>query len=131
MIVFIISAPSGSGKSTLVKILGGVYSKDRGSIFVNQAEVDIPNPTRASARQTSGRTAMVAESARFPLLYARGAAQLTAGIILSVMLAAGLSWMLHRTWFGFHLRAVGGNPTAAASARVLERRSAWRWHCAT
>ncbi len=74
----------------------------------------------------SSRTAMVAESARFPLLYARGAAQLTAGIVLSVILAAGLSWMLHRTWFGFHLRAVGGNPTAAAYAGIAVPRIQWQ-----
>lgn len=74
----------------------------------------------------SSRTAMVADSARFPVMYAQGAAQLTAGIIVSIVLAMGLSWMLYRTWFGFHLRAVGENPTAAAYAGIAVPRIQWR-----
>lgn len=79
-----------------------------------------------NAGPSSSRTAMVADSARFPLLYAQGASQLTAGIVLSVVLAAGLSWMLRCTWFGFHLRAVGGNPTAAAYAGIAVPRIQWQ-----
>ncbi len=77
----------------------------------------------------SSRTAMIAGSARFPLLYTQGAAQLTAGILVSIGLAAGLSGMLYRTWFGFHLRAVGENPTAAAYAGIavprIHQRAMW------
>lgn len=32
---------NGAGKSTLIKVLGGIYSKDKGQIFVNGQEVEI------------------------------------------------------------------------------------------
>lgn len=32
---------NGAGKSTLMKILGGIYSKDSGKIFLNGKEVEI------------------------------------------------------------------------------------------
>lgn len=38
---------NGAGKSTLVKILTGVYSKDRGTIWVNNQKVEFQNPLDA------------------------------------------------------------------------------------
>ena len=35
---------NGAGKSTLVKIISGVYSKDKGKIFIGNKEVEISNP---------------------------------------------------------------------------------------
>lgn len=32
---------NGAGKSTLIKVLGGIYAKDKGQIFINGKEVDI------------------------------------------------------------------------------------------
>lgn len=32
---------NGAGKSTLIKILGGIYAKDSGQIYVNDKEVEI------------------------------------------------------------------------------------------
>lgn len=40
---------NGAGKSTLIKILGGVYKKNKGRILINDIEVDYDNPI--SARQ--------------------------------------------------------------------------------
>src|SRR5437762_2025172 len=38
---------NGAGKSTLMKVLAGVYTKDRGRILVKGREVDIPSPRAA------------------------------------------------------------------------------------
>ena len=34
---------NGAGKSTLIKILSGIYSKDKGNIFISNNEVFIKN----------------------------------------------------------------------------------------
>ena len=39
---------NGAGKSTLVKILAGIYSKDKGKIFLNGKEVKISNPKESN-----------------------------------------------------------------------------------
>jgi ribose transport system ATP-binding protein len=38
---------NGAGKSTLMKIIGGIYDKDDGQIFLNGQEVNIQNPRQA------------------------------------------------------------------------------------
>jgi ribose transport system ATP-binding protein len=38
---------NGAGKSTLMKILGGIYHKDGGHVFLNGDEVEIVNPRQA------------------------------------------------------------------------------------
>src|SRR5438477_9604449 len=38
---------NGAGKSTLMKVLAGVYARDRGRILVKGREVDIPTPRAA------------------------------------------------------------------------------------
>ncbi len=38
------------------------------------------------------------------------------GIVLGFLVAAGVGWMLKRSTFGFELRAVGSNPSAARTA---------------
>lgn len=39
---------NGAGKSTLVKILAGIYSKDKGKIFIDGREVKISNPKESN-----------------------------------------------------------------------------------
>lgn len=38
---------NGAGKSTLMNILGGIYSKDKGNIYIDGKETDIQSPTQA------------------------------------------------------------------------------------
>jgi general nucleoside transport system permease protein len=38
------------------------------------------------------------------------------GIVLAVLATAGVAWLINRSSFGFELRAVGLNPTAARTA---------------
>ena len=38
---------NGAGKSTLMKIIGGIYHKDAGHIYLNGGEVEIQNPRQA------------------------------------------------------------------------------------
>ncbi|MDD5017151.1 MAG: sugar ABC transporter ATP-binding protein [Eubacteriales bacterium] len=39
---------NGAGKSTFMNILGGIYSKDSGDIYINNKKVEIANPMRAT-----------------------------------------------------------------------------------
>ncbi len=56
---------NGAGKSTLVKIIGGVYRRDGGSILVDGREVDIPDPRSANA---AGISVIHQEFSLFPEL---------------------------------------------------------------
>jgi ribose transport system ATP-binding protein len=38
---------NGAGKSTLMKILGGIYSQDKGEIFINDVDCTVMTPERA------------------------------------------------------------------------------------
>ena len=38
---------NGAGKSTLVKILSGIYRPDTGTVFIDEAPIDLSNPTKA------------------------------------------------------------------------------------
>ena len=67
----------------------------------------------------ASRTAMIRESAHIPILYARGSGSVSWGIVLSMVIAVALSILLHRTWLGFQLRAVGNNVEAARYSGIL------------
>lgn len=66
----------------------------------------------------AGRAAWIQPSAELPPLAGSGMRQLTWGIVPAVLLAAGFSVYLRRAWSGFHLRAAGSNPEAAAAAGI-------------
>ncbi|RJP18814.1 MAG: ABC transporter permease [Candidatus Omnitrophota bacterium] len=66
-----------------------------------------------SGGQGTSRTALIHESAKMPLLLSFGAAETSGGIVVAVGIAVVLTFALYRTWFGFHLRAVGSNPKTA------------------
>jgi ABC-type uncharacterized transport system permease subunit len=45
------------------------------------------------------------------------------GIVLAVLVTAGVAWLLNRSAFGFELRAVGANPAAAKTAGISVART--------
>ena len=47
-----------------------------------------------------------------------GALRVNLGIVLAVLVTAGVAWLLNRSAFGFELRAVGANPAAARTAGI-------------
>lgn len=51
--VHTIVGENGAGKSTLMKIIGGIYSKDSGSIFLDGNEVSIATPAEAISNRIS------------------------------------------------------------------------------
>ncbi|MFI1991238.1 ABC transporter permease [Actinoplanes sp. NPDC020271] len=70
--------------------------------------------------QQPGRTdaisKVVAESAKLPSF--GGVLRVHLGIVLAVLVTAGVAWLLNRSAFGFELRAVGSNPHAAKTAGI-------------
>ena len=47
-----------------------------------------------------------------------GSLRVNFGIVLAILVAAGIAWLLNRSVFGFELRAVGANPAAAGTAGI-------------
>nr|WP_242625265.1 ABC transporter permease [Krasilnikovia cinnamomea] len=58
----------------------------------------------------------VPPSAELPAL--GGPLRVHLGILLGVLVTAGVAWLLKRSAFGFELRAVGANPAAARTAGI-------------
>ncbi len=61
-------------------------------------------------------------SAKLPRLLGQNL-RLDAGIILALLVTWAVSWILNRSTFGFELRAVGSNPTAARTAGMSVART--------
>lgn len=69
---------------------------------------------------TYPQSAAIAASARLPLV---PGTRLHAGFLVALLIAAGLSWVFARTWWGFRLLALGTGPRAAeVSGRVPGKR---------
>jgi simple sugar transport system permease protein len=64
------------------------------------------------------QSSVLPESARLPVLLE--GSRLHAGFLVATLLAAGVAVMLRHSAAGFRLRAVGANPTAAASAGRID-----------
>lgn len=76
--------------------------------LVTQRGIQDPNRTDAISKK-------VDETAHLPHL-AGDVLRVNLAILLAVIAAAGVSWLLNRSTFGFELRAVGANPDAARTA---------------
>ena len=77
--------------------------------LILQDGVQDPNRTDAISKAVPG-------SAQLPSL--GGALRVNLGIVLAVLVTAGMAWLLNRSAFGFELRAVGANPAAARTAGI-------------
>jgi simple sugar transport system permease protein len=64
------------------------------------------------------RTAQVAQSARLPVLFPLGTENIHFGLILAIMAIVFIGWLVWRSTFGFEVRMVGLNPSAARYAGV-------------
>jgi simple sugar transport system permease protein len=71
--------------------------------------------------QNPGRTDFISRpvdsSAQLPRLLG-GELRAHTGILLAVLACAAVAWLLHRSTFGFELRAVGANPDASRTAGI-------------
>lgn len=95
------------------------------TIMLNFIAFQIINELTLGALNAGGgssRTAFVSPSATMPVLMSQGAGDTSWGIALSAAIAAGFSWLLYQTWFGFSLRAVGSNPSACAYSGIAVNR---------
>jgi general nucleoside transport system permease protein len=77
--------------------------------LILQKGVQDPNRTDAISKA-------VPESAQLPSF--GGTLRVNLGIVLAVLVTAGVAWLLNRSVFGFELRAVGANPAAARTAGI-------------
>jgi simple sugar transport system permease protein len=77
--------------------------------LILQDGVQDPNRTDAISKAVPG-------SAQLPSF--GGALRVNLGIVLAVLVTAGVAWLLNRSAFGFELRAVGANPAAARTAGI-------------
>jgi simple sugar transport system permease protein len=64
------------------------------------------------------RTAQVAASARLPVMFTLGVEGVHFGVVLAIIAIAVIWWLVWRSTFGFELRMVGLNPSAAKYAGV-------------
>lgn len=62
------------------------------------------------------------DSAKFPRVLGENL-RMDVGIVLAVVVTAGVAWLLRRSTFGFELRAVGANPDAARTAGMSVART--------
>ncbi|WP_020525779.1 ABC transporter permease [Catelliglobosispora koreensis] len=78
--------------------------------YIRQAAIDDPNRSELISKP-------VPDSSIFPKLI-DPALRVNLGILLALLVAAGVAWLLKRGTFGFELRAVGYNPNAAGTAGI-------------
>ena len=79
--------------------------------FLLNGPMKDPNPLNVSAR-----TPPIAESARFPILFAEY--RLLWGFFLALLAAVIVWWLLWKTTLGFEIRTAGANPDAARYAGI-------------
>ncbi len=84
-------------------------------IALNFTKYIAANPFKDPSAQIA-TTVQIPNSTRLPDL--GGSLHINAGLILAVLLAAGLAWWMKRTVVGYELKAVGANVDAAVAAGV-------------
>lgn len=97
-----------------------------GTIMLNFIALQIVNELALgpfNAGPGTSRTALMLKSSFMPEMLRLGNSNVTWGIVISILLAIGLHWILYCSWPGFHWRAVGSNPEAAAYSGISVRRA--------
>lgn len=72
--------------------------------------------------QESTTTANIADATKLSHLYHSGPWTINTGLLIGIVGAIALAWWLKKTVAGYELRAVGANPTAAATAGIDAKR---------
>lgn len=96
-----------------IVITGWLVSQGSRSQGIAPGPLRDPNPVNIVPR-----TARVVEAARLPGLFDLGSETIHAGLILAVIAIAIVAFLIWRTTFGFEVRTVGQNPSAARYAGV-------------
>ncbi len=97
----------------ITTIMLNYIASQLGGFLLNGAWKD-PNPLNVVAQ-----TPRIAEEARLPLL----TPGLHAGVLLALIVAVGVWYFLWKTTWGFEIRTVGTNPSAAAYAGIAVSRN--------
>lgn len=72
--------------------------------------------------QEGTTTANIADATKLSHLYSSGPWTINFGLVIGILGAMALGWWLRKTVSGYELRAVGANPTAAATAGIDAKR---------
>jgi simple sugar transport system permease protein len=89
-------------------------------IAVKTVDYLVKNPLRDPSASLD-RTPFVAESARYPLLIPQYG--LHAGVLVALAAIVFVWWFLFKTTWGFEIRTVGANPSAARYAGISVKRN--------
>ena len=96
-----------------IVITGWLVSQGSRSQGIAPGPLRDPNPANIVPR-----TARVLEEARLPALFSLGDETIHAGLILAILAVIAIAFIVWRTTFGFEVRTVGQNPSAARYAGI-------------
>jgi len=96
-----------------IVITGWLVSQGSRSQGIAPGPLRDPNPANIVPR-----TAKVLEEARLPALFSLGDETIHAGLILAILAVIAIAFIVWRTTFGFEVRTVGQNPSAARYAGI-------------
>jgi simple sugar transport system permease protein len=72
--------------------------------------------------QSNSISRTIPQSGRLPYLFG-GGLRVNVGIIVALLVAAGMSWFMRRSTLGFEFKVIGANPSAGRTAGMDARRA--------